>query len=71
MRRAARYRDDAVGCLLSGRPGDARFEKKALAALLAEHRAMASAQLGQIIEATRKLARQVESGQPAPAEKVQ
>jgi hypothetical protein len=49
-------------------PGDTRSEK-ALAALPAEHRDMASAQLGRIIEATRKLARQAERGQPAPAKK--
>jgi hypothetical protein len=43
------------------RPGDTRFEKAALAALPREHRATASAQLGQIIELTKTWARQAET----------
>jgi mono/diheme cytochrome c family protein len=43
------------------RPSDTRFEKAALAALPPAHRAMASAQLSQIIKLTKTLARQAES----------
>jgi hypothetical protein len=43
------------------RPGDTRFEKKALAALPAEHRATWSVQLGQIIDVARNLARKAEA----------
>jgi hypothetical protein len=43
------------------RPGDTRFEKTALAALSPANRVMASAQLGQLIELTKTLARQAET----------
>src|SRR4029453_4630751 len=43
------------------RPGDTRFEKVALAALPPANRVVASAQLGQLIELTKTLARQAET----------
>jgi hypothetical protein len=43
------------------RPGDTRFEKSILAAMPAARRANASAQLDQLIEAAKKLARRAEA----------